>query len=185
MFEHSPTERIEQCRCAVFREHQWRHLVLRARLVANCLAQSGDVGNRPKRDLHTHIAKLPVSARLMRPRRLRLYCCLCPTSRTTMDYHEFLSNLKVAGWSVPSNSFASKTFGQWQVAFVRMGGRFQIAGHITFVVCIRHTSLRDREKELHEVVKELNRPGIELTPRSWTVTIPPIRRYFSAGTPPG
>ena len=33
--------------------------------------------------------------------------------------------------------------------------------------------------------QHLNRPGFELTPRSWTVTIPPIRRYFSAGTPPG
>ena len=31
----------------------------------------------------------------------------------------------------------------------------------------------------------LNRTGFELTPRSWTVTIPPMRRYFSAGIPPG
>jgi hypothetical protein len=30
----------------------------------------------------------------------------------------------------------------------------------------------------------LNRPGIELTPRSWTVTIPPIRRCFLIGMPP-
>jgi hypothetical protein len=37
----------------------------------------------------------------------------------------------------------------------------------------------------HAVRKKLNRPGFELTPRSWTVTIPPIRRCFSAGTPPG
>jgi len=27
----------------------------------------------------------------------------------------------------------------------------------------------------------LNRPGFELTPRSWTVTMPPVRRCFSAG----
>ncbi len=31
----------------------------------------------------------------------------------------------------------------------------------------------------------LNRPGFELTPRSWTVSIPPIRRCFLAGIPPG
>ena len=31
----------------------------------------------------------------------------------------------------------------------------------------------------------LNRPVFELTPRSWTVTIPPIRRCFSACIPPG
>jgi hypothetical protein len=30
----------------------------------------------------------------------------------------------------------------------------------------------------------LNRPGFELTPRSWTVTIPPPRRCLSIGTPP-
>ena len=32
---------------------------------------------------------------------------------------------------------------------------------------------------------ELNRPGFELTPRSWTVSFPPIRRYFSTSNPPG
>ena len=31
----------------------------------------------------------------------------------------------------------------------------------------------------------LNRPGYELTPKSWTVAVPPTKRYFSAGTPPG
>ena len=31
----------------------------------------------------------------------------------------------------------------------------------------------------------VNRPGFELTPRSWTVAIPPTRRCFSAGIPPG
>ncbi|MCC5857597.1 MAG: hypothetical protein JJT90_05545 [Ectothiorhodospiraceae bacterium] len=31
----------------------------------------------------------------------------------------------------------------------------------------------------------MNRPGNELTPRSWTVAIPRIMRCFSAGTPPG
>lgn len=32
---------------------------------------------------------------------------------------------------------------------------------------------------------EVNRPGMELTPTSWTVATPPIRRCFSAGTLPG
>ncbi len=31
----------------------------------------------------------------------------------------------------------------------------------------------------------MNRPGFELTPKSWTVAVPPTKRYFSAGTPPG
>jgi len=30
----------------------------------------------------------------------------------------------------------------------------------------------------------MNRPGFELTPISWTVTMPPFRRCFSIGTPP-
>jgi DNA-binding LacI/PurR family transcriptional regulator len=30
----------------------------------------------------------------------------------------------------------------------------------------------------------LNRPGFELTPRSWTVTTPLFRRCFSTGTRP-
>ena len=72
-----------------------------------------------------------------------------------MDYTEFLASLQSVGWTVPNKSFASKTFfGQWQVAFVRMGGKFQLPGQVTFVVCIRHTSLRDCEKERHDVVKK-------------------------------
>lgn len=31
----------------------------------------------------------------------------------------------------------------------------------------------------------LNRPGFELTARSWTALIPPIRRRLSADTPSG
>jgi len=30
----------------------------------------------------------------------------------------------------------------------------------------------------------VNRPGFELTPSSWTVMSPPIRRRFSIGIPP-
>jgi integrase len=33
--------------------------------------------------------------------------------------------------------------------------------------------------------RTVNRPGYELTPKSWTVAVPPTKRYFSAGTPPG
>ncbi len=38
--------------------------------------------------------------------------------------------------------------------------------------------------ELADPNNPVNRPGIELTPRSWTVTIPPPRRCLSIGTPP-
>jgi putative transposase len=39
-------------------------------------------------------------------------------------------------------------------------------------------------KRVYRIYK-VNRPGFELTPRSWTVAILPIRRYFSGGIPPG
>ena len=35
--------------------------------------------------------------------------------------------------------------------------------------------------ESHSPRAMLNRPGFELTPRSWTVAIPPIRRCFCFG----
>jgi glucose-1-phosphate cytidylyltransferase len=30
----------------------------------------------------------------------------------------------------------------------------------------------------------INRPGFELTPKSWTIALPPTKRSFSAGTRP-
>ena len=32
---------------------------------------------------------------------------------------------------------------------------------------------------------QVNRPVFELTPKSWTITIPPIMRSLPAGIPPG
>ena len=40
-------------------------------------------------------------------------------------------------------------------------------------------------KQVSHFFERLNRPGYELTPRSWTVTIPPVGRSLSAGSPPG
>jgi hypothetical protein len=48
-----------------------------------------------------------------------------------------------------------------------------------------------KQAEARMAIKELcrndglNRPGNELTPRSWKVAIQPIRRDFSVGIPPG
>ncbi len=43
--------------------------------------------------------------------------------------------------------------------------------------------IKDFVQDLHN--GSVNRPGFELTPRSWTVETPLIMRYFSAGIPPG
>ena len=40
-------------------------------------------------------------------------------------------------------------------------------------------------KQVSHFFERLNRPGYEMTPRSWTVTIPPVRSSLLAGSPPG
>ena len=72
-----------------------------------------------------------------------------------MDYDQFLESLTSNGWTVPNRSFACKTFGNaWQVAFIRMGGKFQSPGNVTFVVCVRSTNLRNLDGERSETEKE-------------------------------
>ena len=44
---------------------------------------------------------------------------------------------------------------------------------------------RVRRQGHPDQTRGLNRPGFELPPKSWTVAVPPTKRYFSAGTPPG
>ena len=81
-----------------------------------------------------------------------------------MNYNAFLDSLKAAGWTVPSRSFAYCNVGsEWQAAFVRIGGRYQLPGQVSFVVCVRHISLRDREKEHRDVVKEPHDYPFKLT----------------------
>jgi hypothetical protein len=71
-----------------------------------------------------------------------------------MDYEQFLDSLKEAGWAVPNRSFACKdVVPDWQVAFIRMGGKFQHPGAVTFVICVRHKSLRNLE-EMHDELEK-------------------------------
>jgi hypothetical protein len=71
-----------------------------------------------------------------------------------MNYELFLEKLKENQWGVPNKSFAHKAFGEWQVAFIRMGGRYQQAGTVAFVVCIRHTNMRNLDAQHLEIDKE-------------------------------
>jgi hypothetical protein len=72
-----------------------------------------------------------------------------------MDYDAFLERLRATGWEVPTLSFAYRLInGQWQVAFIRSGGKFQQPGCVTFVICVRHTSMRNVEGERQSVEKE-------------------------------
>lgn len=71
-----------------------------------------------------------------------------------MDYDQFLETLKSNDWSVPNRSFACRTIGGvWQISFIRMGGKFQQPGMVTFVICVRSTNLRNLEGEHQEIEK--------------------------------
>ena len=71
-----------------------------------------------------------------------------------MNYESFLKKLEESQWNVPNKSFAHKAFGEWQVAFIRMGGRYQQAGSVTFVVCLRHINMRNLDAQHIEIEKE-------------------------------
>ncbi|MBU1350556.1 MAG: hypothetical protein KKB95_01540 [Gammaproteobacteria bacterium] len=71
-----------------------------------------------------------------------------------MNFDQFIAHLDGQSWSVRNKSFASKTFGEWQVSFIRMGGKFQLPGSVAFVVCVRRRGMRNLDKESLEVEKE-------------------------------
>ncbi len=80
-----------------------------------------------------------------------------------MNYEAFLKQLDDRGWSVQSKSYATCVCGDWQVSFVRFGGKFQKAGIATFVVCVRHCCLRDLEKAIPAASKNPNDYPFKLT----------------------
>lgn len=74
-----------------------------------------------------------------------------------MDYDQFLETLKSNNWTVPNRSFAYRALGNgWQIAFIRLGGKFQKQGKVTFVVCVRRADLRNIDGERNEIEKEPN-----------------------------
>lgn len=81
-----------------------------------------------------------------------------------MNYDQFLETLKSNHWSVPNRSFAYKTIdGAWQISFIRMGGKFQKPGMVTFVVCVRSANLRNLNGERREIEKEPHSYPFKLT----------------------
>ena len=71
-----------------------------------------------------------------------------------MDYDQFLETLTSNDWTVPNRSFAYRTLGNgWQIAFIRMGGKFQKPRKVTFVVCVRCADLRNIDGERNEIEK--------------------------------
>jgi hypothetical protein len=80
-----------------------------------------------------------------------------------MNYYTFQESLKKSDWKVPNKSFASKQFNEWQISFVRMGGRYQLAGSITFVICVRHTLMRNINSEHVDMEKEPHSYPFKLT----------------------
>ncbi len=80
-----------------------------------------------------------------------------------MNYESFLEFLADHGWSVRGKSYATFTCGEWQLSFIRFGGKFQKPGMVTFVVCARHRCLRDLEKCIPAESKNPNDYPFKLT----------------------
>ncbi|MEE2602741.1 MAG: hypothetical protein VX595_06715 [Pseudomonadota bacterium] len=100
----------------------------------------------------------PVSARSS------LQLARCAGRQAYMNYEQFLQSLDENGWSVPNKSFAARVYSpDWQVAFIRHGGRFQRPGEVAFVIGLRKTFLRDREKQHTETPKEAHDYPFKLT----------------------
>src|SRR5689334_5091526 len=72
-----------------------------------------------------------------------------------MTYDAFLESLPKSGWAVPNRSFAHRELdGGWQISFVRFGGKFQLPGRVTFVICVRHKCLRNVKREVTPIEKD-------------------------------
>ncbi|MBC7907404.1 MAG: hypothetical protein H7Y60_11760 [Rhodospirillaceae bacterium] len=80
-----------------------------------------------------------------------------------MIFSEFLETLAAIGWQTSGKSYAFRSLGEWQVAFIRLGGRLQREGMVSFVVCVRHTSLRNLEKQLSDCNKNPNAYPLRFT----------------------
>ncbi len=80
-----------------------------------------------------------------------------------MDYAAFLERLSAIGWHAPNRSYAWGNAGDWQIAFIRLGGKFQQPGRVAFVVCVRHQTQRNTDGNLVEHERNPNSFPFRLT----------------------
>lgn len=72
-----------------------------------------------------------------------------------MIYEKFLENLKQAGFNVVGLSYAFREFGDWQISFIRFGGKYQSKGKISFVICARSIYAKGLEGK---IIKQSTNP---------------------------
>lgn len=72
-----------------------------------------------------------------------------------MNYEQFLQKLKQSNFNVIGLSCAFCEFGEWQISFIRFGGKFQAEGEIAFVICARPLNVKTLE---NKIVKESRNP---------------------------
>lgn len=72
-----------------------------------------------------------------------------------MNYEQFLQRLKQSNFNVIGLSFAFCEFGEWQISFIRFGGKYQTKGEIAFVICARPLNVKTLE---NKIVKESRNP---------------------------
>lgn len=73
-----------------------------------------------------------------------------------MNYEQFLQKLKHANFSVIGLSYASHEFDEWQIAFIRFGGKYQEKGKIHFIICARPINFKGIEGKIISESKEPN-----------------------------
>lgn len=66
-----------------------------------------------------------------------------------------MQKLKQSDFKVIGLSYAFCEFGEWQISFIRFGGRFQTKGEIAFVICARPFNVKTLE---NKIVKESRNP---------------------------
>jgi hypothetical protein len=88
-----------------------------------------------------------------------------------MIYEEFLESLRSSGFKVVGRSFAFKKFGDWEIAFIRLSGKFQLPGKISFVICARPENARGLEGKIVSESSNVHNYPIKLIPSEVGETI--------------
>ena len=65
-----------------------------------------------------------------------------------MNYTNFLIKLESSGFDIQGKSYAFKIFEEWEIAFIRMSGKYQTTGIISFIICARPQTAKGLEGKI-------------------------------------
>lgn len=73
-----------------------------------------------------------------------------------MNYEQFLQKLNQANFRLIGSSYAFCDFDEWQIAFIRIGGKYQEKGKVHFIICARPIHFKGIEGKIISESKEPN-----------------------------